>query len=389
MNPAVEAAVLETARGGILRDGLAFDRCDVAVVTNIGEGDHLGLGEVNTPEELAKVKRCIVDVVPPDGIAVLNANDPLVVGMAPHCAGGILYFALDGNHPVIVRHRAAGGKAIFVRDEPDRAWPKANAKRSLLSLDRVPLTHGGKIAFQVENTLAAVAAAWALKVPVGRDPRPGGVVRRRHGQGARPLQPAGNPRGDGDRRLRAQSHALAALIEAIEQFPNAQRHVRLLDRRRPPRLRHAPPGRTAGRGLRPRDPVRGPLHPRPRRRRDHPPASRGHGRRAARVKQIEEIRGAVKAVEAALRSAQPGDCAGAGRHHRRDRAVHPPLRGIDRAGADVGGRGAGVEDGRAGGRGVRGALSAARWTITSWLRPRRLRRSCPSRPARRGFFTLF
>ena len=81
MNPHVDAAVLETARGGILREGLGFDRCDVAVVTNIGNGDHLGLCDINTPEALASVKRSIVDVVPPNGTAVLNAADPLVVAM--------------------------------------------------------------------------------------------------------------------------------------------------------------------------------------------------------------------------------------------------------------------------------------------------------------------
>ena len=116
MNPNVDMAVFETARGGILREGLAFDHCDVAVVTNIGDGDHLGLSDINTPEELAKVKRCIVDVVAPKGYAVLNANDPLVVEMAPHCPGGVLFFALDGEHPVIVRHRSVGGRAVFVRD---------------------------------------------------------------------------------------------------------------------------------------------------------------------------------------------------------------------------------------------------------------------------------
>ena len=87
MNPNVDAAVFETARGGILREGLGFDRCDVAVVTNIGEGDHLGLSEIHTVEALAKVKRCIVDVVPPDGTSVLNANDPHCVAMAPYSAG--------------------------------------------------------------------------------------------------------------------------------------------------------------------------------------------------------------------------------------------------------------------------------------------------------------
>ena len=165
LNPAVDAAVFETARGGVLREGLAFDRCNVAVVTNIGDGDHLGLGEVNTPEDLAKVKRCIVNVVPPNGVAVLNAADPLVVGMEPHCAGGIFYFALDGNHPVLVRHRKAGGKVIFARDG-HVVVAEGEREEVVLSLDRVPLTLGGKISFQVENTLAAVAAAIALKAPV-------------------------------------------------------------------------------------------------------------------------------------------------------------------------------------------------------------------------------
>ncbi|HND54124.1 MAG TPA: Mur ligase family protein, partial [Pirellulaceae bacterium] len=77
MNPTVDAAVLETARGGILREGLAFDRCDVAVVTNIGEGDHLGLNGVHTKEQIARVKRVIADAVAPHGVAVLKADDPL------------------------------------------------------------------------------------------------------------------------------------------------------------------------------------------------------------------------------------------------------------------------------------------------------------------------
>src|SRR5688572_3673179 len=115
MNPAVEVAVLETARGGILRAGLGFDRCDVAVVTNIGEGDHLGLAGVDTPEELARVKRTLVEAVAPGGAAVLNAADPLVAAMAGHCPGSVIFFAQDDDHPVIVAHRAAWGRAAFVR----------------------------------------------------------------------------------------------------------------------------------------------------------------------------------------------------------------------------------------------------------------------------------
>ena len=76
MHPDVDAAVFETARGGVLREGLGFDRCKVAVVTNIGEGDHLGLNYITTVEDLAVVKRVIVQNVAPDGMAVLNAADP-------------------------------------------------------------------------------------------------------------------------------------------------------------------------------------------------------------------------------------------------------------------------------------------------------------------------
>jgi cyanophycin synthetase len=80
--PDVDAAVLETARGGVLREGLGFDRCDVAVVTNIGMGDHLGLSYISTVEDLAVVKRVIVQNVAPTGTAVLNAADPMVAKMA-------------------------------------------------------------------------------------------------------------------------------------------------------------------------------------------------------------------------------------------------------------------------------------------------------------------
>ncbi len=101
-HPDVDAAVLETARGGLLREGLGFDHNDVAVVTNIGMGDHLGMGYINTAEELAAVKRIVVqNVTPITGYAVLNAADPLVASMAEHCPGAVIYFALDKHNPVL------------------------------------------------------------------------------------------------------------------------------------------------------------------------------------------------------------------------------------------------------------------------------------------------
>ncbi len=161
LNPKVEAAVLETARGGLLRAGLAFDRCDVAVVTNIGEGDHLGLAEIETAEDLARVKRIAVEAVSPTGAAVLNADDPLVVAMAPYCPGSVVYFAQDPDHSVVVGHRAGGGRAVIVR-HGEIVLAEGARETGLSRLADVPLTHGGRIGFQVENTLAAAGAAWAL-----------------------------------------------------------------------------------------------------------------------------------------------------------------------------------------------------------------------------------
>ena len=162
-NPAVEAAVLETARGGILREGLGFDVCDTAVVTNIAEGDHLGLNGIDTPEQLARVKRVIVEAVSPTGYAVLNADDPLTANMAEFCPGKTLFFSRSPSNPIVVAHRAKGGKVVYVRNNCIMAAEGSWEARIAL-LDSVPLTFGGAIGFQVENAMAAASAAWTLGV---------------------------------------------------------------------------------------------------------------------------------------------------------------------------------------------------------------------------------
>ncbi|HWP21022.1 MAG TPA: cyanophycin synthetase [Burkholderiaceae bacterium] len=162
MHPDVEAAVFETARGGILREGLAFDRCQVAVVTNIGEGDHLGLNYITTVEDLAVVKRVIVQNVAPDGVAVLNAADAVVARMADNCPGSVIFFAQDRYHPVMAAHRAQNKKVVFVQDGQVVAAEGAVVHR--IPLAEIPITRGGTIGFQVENVMAATAAAWALGV---------------------------------------------------------------------------------------------------------------------------------------------------------------------------------------------------------------------------------
>jgi cyanophycin synthetase len=164
-NPAVTTAVLEAARGGILREGCGFDACDVAVVTNIAAGDHLGLDGIDTPERIAWVKGAIVAAVRKSGAAVLNAADPLVVEMKKWCKGQVVYFGLDPANPLIVEHLAQGGLAATVRE----GWIvlcDGPRETRLAHLEKVPLVHKGLVPFQVENALAAAAAAWRLGVPL-------------------------------------------------------------------------------------------------------------------------------------------------------------------------------------------------------------------------------
>ena len=163
MNPDCDAAVFETARGGLLREGLAYDRCQVAVVTNIGAGDHLGLNFITTLEDLRVLKRVIVLNVAPGGMAVLNGTDPEVVKMAKHCPGQITYFGYDPHHPVIATHRALGKRVLFV-DQGDIVAVEGS-REVRLPLSGVPITANGAIRFQVENALAAIGAAWALNLP--------------------------------------------------------------------------------------------------------------------------------------------------------------------------------------------------------------------------------
>ncbi len=160
LHPDVDAAVFETARGGILREGLAFDRCDVAIVTNIGVGDHLGMNFINTVDALAVVKRVVVQNVAPHGTAVLNALDPMVAKMAEVCPGKVIFFALDRHHPVLNTHRAQGKRVVFC--ENDHIVCSEAGQDHRIALTSIPLTRQGTITFQVENAMASIAAGWAL-----------------------------------------------------------------------------------------------------------------------------------------------------------------------------------------------------------------------------------
>lgn len=166
-NPRVDFAVMEVARGGILREGLGYDRNDVAVVTNVAP-DHLGMRGIDTLEQLADVKAVVVEAVPRDGFAVLNADDPLVRRMRRRCSGSVVWFSLaePGSkvRDLVDDHCRRGGRAV-VLDRTDRGDMIVirHGRRSmqLAWTHLLPATFGGTALFNVANAMAAAGAAFA------------------------------------------------------------------------------------------------------------------------------------------------------------------------------------------------------------------------------------
>jgi len=164
LNRAVEAAVFENGSVSILSEGLAYDRCQVGVVTNIDPADSLPEYYIDNAEQLAtKVKRTQVDVVLPDGVAVLNAEDPLVADMAGLCDGEVIFFAVDSQAPVMTEHLKQGKRGVFVRNG-DVIQATGDKEVRVSTVTAIPITGGGAVGFQIENVLAAVAATWALGI---------------------------------------------------------------------------------------------------------------------------------------------------------------------------------------------------------------------------------
>ena len=157
-DPTVNYAVLECARGGLLRAGLGFKKCDIGVVTNVA-GDHLGLKGIHTIEQLAKVKGVIPETVKPDGYAVLNADDDLVFDMANKVDCNFALFSMDENNPRIKRQFNRGGiSAIY--ENGYITICKGEWKMRVSKAANVPLTMGGKAKFMIQNVLAAVLATY-------------------------------------------------------------------------------------------------------------------------------------------------------------------------------------------------------------------------------------
>ncbi|HLA93960.1 MAG TPA: cyanophycin synthetase [Actinomycetota bacterium] len=162
-NPRVDLAVFETARGGILREGLGYGKNDVAVVINV-TGDHLGLKGIDTLEQLAAVKQVVVEAVPKTGWAVLNADDPLVAEMRKACSGSVILFTMQERNELVDRWVRRGGKAV-VLEKSDRGEMmvirEGRRTMPIAWVHTLPATFEGKARMMVQNAMAAAAAAHA------------------------------------------------------------------------------------------------------------------------------------------------------------------------------------------------------------------------------------
>ncbi len=158
--PGLDVAVLETARGGILLRGLAYESNDVSVFTNVS-GDHLNLHGVRTVEGLARVKATVVRVTRAEGYAVLNADDPLVRGVAGSLRASPFWVSKEAENPTVVGHVAAGGHGLFLRGG-EVVYARAGSESVLMAISDVPMTFGGRAPHMIENALCAAGACLGL-----------------------------------------------------------------------------------------------------------------------------------------------------------------------------------------------------------------------------------
>ncbi len=163
-DPTVDFAVLESARGGILRAGLGFHHCDIAIVTNIAE-DHLGLQDIDTIEQLARVKGVVPESVLPDGYAILNAENKWTAGMAVGLKCKVAYFSMDENNPLIKEHINKGGLAA-VYENGYVTICKGTWKIRVEKAVNIPLTFNGRAAYNIANILPTLLAAFIRNMKV-------------------------------------------------------------------------------------------------------------------------------------------------------------------------------------------------------------------------------
>jgi cyanophycin synthetase len=161
LNRSVEAAVFENGCRMILGEGLAYDKCTVGVVTNVGSAAGLEAFDVRQPDQVFNVLRTQVDIVLPDGVAVLNADDEQVADMARLCDGDVIFYGTDAASPVIAKHRAEGKRAVVIRDGRV-VLAAGKEENAILAVAAIPPT--ALPAGKAGGVLAAIGAAWALNV---------------------------------------------------------------------------------------------------------------------------------------------------------------------------------------------------------------------------------
>ncbi|SHJ11222.1 cyanophycin synthetase [Geosporobacter subterraneus DSM 17957] len=162
MNKKVTAAVLETARGGIVNRGLGYDLADVGVITNITD-DHLGIDGIETMEDLAHTKALVAEAVKENGYAVINADDEYCLSIRDKAYGQLILFSKDHSNKYVVKHIQDGGRVVYIKD--NIIYLATDQEQiPVVNVENIPATFGGLLTHNVENSLAATAAAWGLGI---------------------------------------------------------------------------------------------------------------------------------------------------------------------------------------------------------------------------------
>ncbi len=163
INREVEVVVLQNGAGSILNDGLAYDRCQVGVITDLGGAEHLAAHDIHSDDQLLRVLRTQIDVVLSDGVGVLNAADPRIADLAPLCDGEVILYAAEADNAAVAEHRATGGRAVLMRE--GRVLLATGASEALCAeIGGGRRRARGAAALPPASLLAAVAAAWALGI---------------------------------------------------------------------------------------------------------------------------------------------------------------------------------------------------------------------------------
>ncbi len=163
-NKEVEVAVLELARGGLIKAGLPYDLADVGIITNVTE-DHLGLGDINTLEDMAYVKALVGEAVKKDGYVVINADDEASINIINRMKSKIILFTKNKNNPIIPQYLDNKNLVLYL-DGDTIYLKKINKNEEIINVNKIPITLGGKLIYNVENAMAAIAALIALGLDV-------------------------------------------------------------------------------------------------------------------------------------------------------------------------------------------------------------------------------